>query len=266
MKSIPHPPPYPPRARGLPAAGSLADGRGIKAAIQGALRRLGYELRRTTGGADGFDGSYVPYSAALPHREIVDLEAIANISRSIPGMVTPRSAQILYTLCYMQEVAGDVVEIGSWQGRSSAALARAVRNSGNGRFYAVDHFHGNVGKEDRYVVGRQDLSDLKDGFLTNMAKCGLSFDVTLLDMSSAEARRELDGHAIRFLFIDGDHIQAGVERDVGLFLPMLVEGGVVVFDDFSPAFPGVLAAVDVLMSSTPFSRVMSYSNTLVLKR
>lgn len=133
----------------------------MKSIILEIFKKLGYEISKTY----SFNGSYSPYSKIeLKSKKIIDLEALAQISKSIPGMISPKSGQFLYTMCYMQQLKGDVVEIGSWQGRSTSFLARAVSNSQNGTFYAVDHFKGNAGKENYYVVGQKDLSDLKNNF------------------------------------------------------------------------------------------------------
>lgn len=233
----------------------------MKSFILKCINKLGYEVRRS----HRFAGSYDPHTAIkLQSCRVVDLEAIAHISASIPGMISPRSGQILYTLCYMQVLQGDVVEVGSWQGRSTSFLARAVQESGNGEFYAIDHFKGNLGKEGFYVVGKSDLSDLKSNFLRNMDRIGLKQTVHLFDMPNEQAEQELGDIKIRFLFIDGDHTKAGVEKDIELFFPKLMPGSIVVFDDFSAGFPGLVEAVDRLMEKHQFARVMSYHNTLVV--
>jgi len=233
----------------------------MKSIILRLFNKLGYEISKNY----SFNGSYSPYSKIeMKSGEIIDLEALAQISTSIPGMISPKSGQFLYTMCYMQQLKGDVVEIGSWQGRSTSFLARAVSNSQNGTFYAVDHFKGNVGKEKFYVVGNKDLSDLEDNFLSNMKSIGLSNSIRLLNMPNEQAEQELEDINIRFLFIDGDHTKNGVEKDIELFFPKLMPGSIVVFDDFSNGFPGLVEAVDTLIAERKFSRIMSYSNTLVL--
>ena len=233
----------------------------MKAIIRRLFNKLGYELSRT----HSFTGSYSPYSSIeLTAGKIVDLEALAQISTAIPGMVTPQSGQFLYAMCYMQQLRGDVVEIGSWQGRSTSFLARAVSNSQNGAFYAIDHFQGNVGKEKFYVVGEENLSDLETNFLSNIERIGLADTVRLLNMPNEQAEKEIRDINIRFLFIDGDHTKEGVAKDIELFFPKLMPGSIVVFDDFSKDFAGLVETVDALMVERKFSKIMSYSNTLVL--
>lgn len=233
----------------------------MRTIVKKLLQYFGYELTKPI----GFDGSLDPHSPLLEERKITDLERLASISLSIPGMVTPESGKMLYALCAMQSISGDVVEIGSWQGRSTSFLARAVHDSGNGRFFAVDHFRGNVGKENSYVVDKNDLSDLKSNFLNNMKKLGLQSMVNLLDMSNSEAAAKFRPGQIRFLFIDGDHTAQGVSRDIELFFPNLCSGAIVVFDDFSTAFPGLLQVVNNLLISRQINQCLSYKNTLVIR-
>lgn len=219
------------------------------------LDSLGYRVEKR---------SRIP-RARLRLTELTDLQVATAESSSIPGMLSEESGRLLYALCYMQEARGDVVEIGSWQGYSTSFLARAVRDSGNGRLYAIDHFQGNPGKEDRYLVKEKDLSDLKDHFEANMQGLGLREQIQLLDMPSERAARVLQGKQVRFLFVDGDHTRAGVERDIDLFFPLLVPGAIAVFDDFTGDCPGLVEAVDELMARSDFSRAFALQKTLVLK-
>ncbi len=206
-----------------------------------------------------------PVRDLSPNHKIIDLDMLASISLLIPGMVAPRSGEILYTLCYMQELQGDVVEIGSWQGRSTSFLGRAVANSNNGTFYAIDHFGENVGKGETVVKENEQLSDLKRAFLNNMKRIGLDKVVCLLDMSSELAAKKIGHKGIRMLFIDGNHTKEGVQKDIELFFPLLLKGALVIFDDYSNRFPGLVEAVNELLESRTFTRTMSYHNTLVLK-
>lgn len=208
---------------------------------------------------------------ALRHASFTDLERAAEESAVIPGMMTAKCAQMLYSLCYMQTLAGDVIEIGSWQGYSTSFLARAVRDSGNGRLFAIDHFKGNAGHEDKYIVGQENLSDLRANFEANLRRLNLWDHVTLLDMPNDQAARALrerlgPSGGVRFALIDGDHTQAGVQKDIDLFFPLLLPGAIVVFDDFSAHCPGVVAACDALLAYLPVRRLFSYRNTLVLMR
>jgi hypothetical protein len=75
-----------------------------------------------------------------------------------PGMISIRRAMYLYWLSYAGSIRGDIVEIGSWQGRSTIALAQGCADGNNGVVHAIDTFKGNPGHEAKYVVGVGDTS------------------------------------------------------------------------------------------------------------
>lgn len=233
----------------------------IKIIIKKLLNSLGYDLVLLDKSIE-FDDFYSNYSKK--NKKIIDVEKLGKMSLTIPGMITPDSGKFLFSLCYMQEIRGDVIEIGSWQGRSTSFLARAVKESKNGNFYAIDHFKGNAGKEKLYTVDGK-LSSLKSNFIANMKAFGLSEIVNLLDMINHDAAKKIEGHTIRFLFIDGDHTKQGVSKDIELFFPMLRKGSIVVFDDYFDGFPGLIEAVDEAIVKYNFSRVFYHRHTLVVK-
>jgi predicted O-methyltransferase YrrM len=188
--------------------------------------------------------------AAAPNRMIDDGRSTNMRDReadfvAIPGMLPPQRGTVLYTLAYAQQMPGDVVEIGSWQGRSTCYFAQACRDVNNGIVRAIDHFKGNVGKEHHYAVDRDDLSDLESNFRRNVAGAGLDGHVKLYNMKSHDAieRHRADFDRVRLLFIDGDHSYEGVTRDVELFAPLLQPGGLIVFDDYHSDGVGVVQAV-----------------------
>lgn len=237
----------------------------LKSTIKKVVNQLGYDIVRHKRLSQDPNNLSPHNSIKLQSEKIVDLESLGEIASTIPGMITTFSGSHLYSLCYFQNEQGDVVEIGSWQGRSSSYLARAVQASGNGKFYAVDHFKGNVGKEHFYVVNDHDLDDLQQGFVDNMKRIGVFDDMELLAMENEKAAELLQDRKIRFLFIDGDHTRAGLEKDIRLFFPMLVDGAIVAFDDFTRGFREVIAVLDEVLAKKQHSRVMTYRNTLILK-
>lgn len=196
-------------------------------------RRLGREQRRQT-----------------PNRMIDDgrsthMEQRADAFMAFPGMLPRPRGMMLYCLALGQTLRGDVVEIGSWQGRSTCFLAQACRDGGNGVVRAIDHFQGNAHRRDSYIVGRHDLGDLEVNFRRNIDAAGLARHVRLYAMTSAQAIEQHgeDFHRVRLLFIDGDHSEAGVTGDIDRFADRVMPGGLIVFDDYHSDGTGVVAAV-----------------------
>jgi predicted O-methyltransferase YrrM len=115
---------------------------------------------------------------------------------------------------------GHVVEIGSWQGRSTIWLAAGARLAGR-RVFAIDPHEGS----------REDPSARTfNSFARNLDAAGLSDVVTPLVMRSTEAVSNVDG-PVGLLFIDGDHSIEGARLDSETWLPRVAPSGVVMFHD-----------------------------------
>ena len=187
-----------------------------------------------------------------------------------PGMITLRRAMYLYWLSYAGSVAGDVIEIGSWQGRSTIALAQGCADSDNGVVHAIDTFLGNPGNEAMYVVGAEDRSDLEPNFRRNIAAAGLTDRVTVYAKSSADAVAEVAAavNGVRMMYIDGEHSYDAVKEELELYAPLLSPGGLLTFDDYSTRYPGVVDAIHEHLAEAgdQYVRPAQDDNFLVLRR
>ena len=190
--------------------------------------------------------------------------------RSIPGMLPLDHCIRLYFLAYGNApLGGDIIEIGSWQGRSTCFLAQACKDAGVGVVHAIDHFRGNPGKESHYVVGSSDLSDLEANCRANIARVGLADFVRLhaADAGGVSERVGAATHDVRLLFIDGEHSAEAVRRDIAQYVPLLKSGGLIVFDDYAPEFSDYVAAVDeAVADSGAFTAVIRYERTLIARK
>lgn len=59
-------------------------------------------------------------------------------TKSIPGMITRAEGELLFYLTTFSEGKGDILEIGSWLGRSSTYLAKGCKISGRGKLHYID--------------------------------------------------------------------------------------------------------------------------------
>jgi lipopolysaccharide biosynthesis glycosyltransferase len=67
---------------------------------------------------------------------------------------------------------------------------------------------------------------------------------------STEAAPAVKDHSVGAIFVDGLHTQAGVEADIATWVPKMVKGGLMIFNDYGSAnFPGIKVAVDKLAAS-----------------
>jgi predicted O-methyltransferase YrrM len=224
------------------------------------------KLLRTVIRKTGFDIIRVVEKKSTPHLDVICtyLAEYRQVTNFIPGMISPEAAELLYSIVVCQDIEGDILEIGAWQGKSTSYLARAVLDSSNGNMFAVDHFMGNVGKEHLYFI-EVGGANLKTQFEDNMLTLGLNEVITLLPYSSELAYSKLQSRSLRFLFIDGDHSEMGVKKDIELFCPLVCSGGIVVFDDFNHTSPGVVLAAKQWMEKRNPRSSFVFGNMLVCK-
>lgn len=150
--------------------------------------------------------------------------------------------------------AGDIVEIGSWWGRSAALLTLLSRHHGLGPVLCVDPWRADALPQGVAILDRasaaMDLDDALRIFETNLAPIA-DGRVNYIRAPSVEAARrygpeltvetEALGRTvysgqIALLHIDGNHALERVTEDAGSWTPHMAPGGWVVFDDYVWAF------------------------------
>jgi Methyltransferase domain len=125
----------------------------------------------------------------------------------------------------------NLVEIGSYKGRSTCCLGFGCRGTGK-RVFAIDPFNGGPDLP---------LRDSFAEFSANINRCELSDYVTPKVGTSLEIAQGWN-RPIHFLFIDGSHKYEDVVADFEAYLPYVVEGGIVGLHDVDANWPGVLKA------------------------
>lgn len=140
----------------------------------------------------------------------------------LPGMLSTAEVDCLFQLAKCHPNRGVIVEIGSWKGKSTVALASGSAQAGSEKIYAIDP-HG-VLPEEGY------LEDTKGEFLANISRAGVEDRVVPMIMTSEEAAKGWN-QPIRVLWIDGDHRYEAAKLDFTLWEPFLVEGGILAMHD-----------------------------------
>jgi MMP 1-O-methyltransferase len=140
----------------------------------------------------------------------------------LPGMLTPVEVDCLFQLGQFNQRQGVIVEIGSWKGKSTVALARGSAKKTHEKIYAIDPH--SILPEERY------FEDTKSEFLANVARAGVKDQVIPMIMTSQEAAKGWN-RPIRLLWIDGDHRYEPAKLDFTLWEPFLVDGGILALHD-----------------------------------
>lgn len=228
---------------------------------------LGKRVLRAAMGRAGFAMVRVAKPRPTPRVQFncTDLSEYRLTTNPIQGMISSEAAELLYGIAVVQDIEGDILEIGSWQGKSTSYLARAVVDSRNGHVFAVDHFMGNAGKENIYFVDGEGSATLRAQFELNMHTLNLHDYVTLHPCHSEKAYPSLADKILRLLFVDGDHTYEGVKKDIDLFCPLVRTGGIVIFDDFDNTSPGVVLAAEQWVKTQRPRTAFVTGNMLVCK-
>lgn len=155
-----------------------------------------------------------------------DLESAHQIASKVDGWLTLREGALLFELASQVQGKGALVEIGSWQGKSTIYIAKALSaHKVPPQFYAVDP---HVGSEEHWKDGKKVWT--LERFKKNIKDAGVEPFVTPVVRYSHDYAREIQ-EPVEFVFIDGAHDYASVERDYQDWFPQIVEGGVIAFHD-----------------------------------
>ena len=166
-----------------------------------------------------------------------DLETVLNDAweetRKVPGHLAENEARFLGLLAACVPARGAIVEIGSFQGRSTVMLATVASHYGLGPVVAIDPHNSPI------LLDHQANPDASSyqAFLDSIDAAGVSNQVESHLAYSTDVANSWN-RSIRLLWIDGDHTYEGAKKDLDGFFPHLVRLGVVAFHDALNAFPG----------------------------
>ena len=159
---------------------------------------------------------------------------LATDIRAIPGYMTDRDARHLAMLVACAKGTGEILEIGSFMGKSTVLLSRAAeRAHGNPKIVAVDPLT-QPSETDPNIPNHRPS---RDDFYSNLKEAGVDEHVEFHEMLSHKLARQWS-RSIRLLWIDGDHTWKGAASDFDNFAPHLTPGGIIALHDVMHYFDG----------------------------
>lgn len=174
-----------------------------------------------------------------PGREGVPLNGIdLRPALAVPGWM---QRDELAWLAAMARHAQVIIEIGSYQGRSTLALADHCP----GVVYAIDPWEGPCLREDGTTAPNNWA--VWDAFAQHLAPHLASGRVVAMRMRASDGIPRLRAAHLTadLVFLDGDHRHEAVASDLALVWPLLRSGGRLAGHDYHNAtWPGVTSAVD----------------------
>lgn len=136
----------------------------------------------------------------------IDLQRERDVVRHLSGWLSEGEAALLAT-CTRHVTSPDpvIVEIGSWHGKSTVALAKALRSfTERGTVFAIDHHIGDPDLAEHLEASWHDLSSWRV-FSNTLQFANAKECVVPLVTDALVAATEWDRGPIDFLWIDGDH-------------------------------------------------------------
>ncbi|MDH3491983.1 MAG: class I SAM-dependent methyltransferase [Acidobacteriota bacterium] len=162
-------------------------------------------------------------------------ERLVSDLKHVDGYLGAVEIHFLALLGAHPTAVGEVLEIGSFKGKSTIVLAKAAQLANTGRIYAVDPMFSPSVTDPEMAEGEISLDD----FRKNLAEHDCGDRVELYQMRSKELAGLWD-KPVRLLWIDGDHTYEGAKTDFDGFRDHLADGAIVAIHDVLHEFDGAL--------------------------
>jgi len=181
---------------------------------------------------------------------------VFNKIKAVPGWFNfddLASFSILLKYQSLLSVKGDIVEIGTYHGRSSCVLAYHL---GEGeKLILCDNFSGE---------GTETYLDMptKDDLIKNLRAVNPNLDLKRVVIFSCPSKElDLSQTRIRFAHVDGGHEEPIAMADLLMVKPRIVPGGIIAIDDYKhPWYPGVTEATDRFLAESREFKIIADLN------
>ena len=165
---------------------------------------------------------------------------------ALSGLIPHDEGLALADLAAAAPATEAIVELGSFKGKSTAYLAAGAKRGDGARVWAVEphDLPGNVYGKHGYSA-----PEVRAAFEAQLRSVRLWSSVEYVQAFSWVAAESWDGPPVGLLFIDGDHAEDAIRRDLAAWERHLAPHAVVAFDDLdTPKNPGVRVVVDDLVA------------------
>jgi predicted O-methyltransferase YrrM len=165
-------------------------------------------------------------SVVVSDAEVAAWYAGKNFSSDWTTDRIPKWAELL---AHFRDMPVNVMEIGSWEGRSALFFLNYLRKA---HVVCIDTFGGNAEHHlDEWFAKLVPETEAK--FDANVAPFGARVEKIKGSSSTVLPRLGVEGRRFHVAYIDGSHFPADVYSDAALTWSMMAPGGVVIFDDYN---------------------------------
>jgi MMP 1-O-methyltransferase len=205
--------------------------------------------------------------ATLLQNALAGGEEIA-IFEHIKGFLCPEEGYALMLLSALGPGPGEVVEIGSYLGKSTSYMAMGLKARKEGVVYAVDHFGGSPEhqkgqRHEEEVLARE--GTLLEQFKRNIELNELQDHVQPVVSDSLSAGRHWN-KPIRLLFIDGDHSYDSTKADFQMWERHITVNGYIAFHDVGDSWIGVTTFFNELLAEGRYSLRLAVGSLRVVQK
>lgn len=120
-------------------------------------------------------------------------------------------------------------ELGVWKGRSLSTVMEILMRK-NANIYAIDNFDP---PHETKIAAEARKKDIEELFHKNMNILGYDNKITTLKMNTLVAPKLVDNNSFSFIFIDSYHNYEHCKKEIKLWLPKLMFGGIIAGHDYN---------------------------------
>jgi hypothetical protein len=213
---------------------------------------------------------------AKPAMTRIEMASLLRHSELIPGMCEREKIYALYELS-RRASSGDVVEIGSWWGKSAFVLLFLAGHYKIGKMLCVDPWSNEhliqgdekglldnirVSAEEALTVFKMNLLPYANGRLNYLRMASVKacdhYQDCRVVQTDIFGKTAYSGEIV-ILHIDGNHSYSNVLADVAAWSPLVIPGGWIIIDDYCwPYGDGPRKAGDEFLKANEHKNIISF--------
>ena len=138
----------------------------------------------------------------------------------------------------------NIVEVGSWFGKSTNHLANKIKESGKKiNFTTIDTFKGSLDEEFHKKTMEVFDNDIYTEFMDSTIMLNNQNTINVIKDTSINSAGYFLNNSLDFVMIDAGHSYEDVMADINAWFYKVKPGGIIAGDDIVTDFPGVVKAV-----------------------